>query len=233
MAIRRNGVKRGRPCAYCGSEAAQTVDHVVSKALYPTSKASSRTPRITVPACKACNGGWVDDEPHFRNVLLVAGEPNALVRELWQGKTRRSFEQPDGRRRARDLTEHMEPIETPEGPRHLIYPARDQRVLRIVRKVVRGLCHHHGLISPVSDDQVVADIQRFEIPPAFQDEMVVAHAEADILVYRYSLVDDPHMHSGWVLNFFERTLFFCIVFRSSVARRLAEAEAVRPGSDAA
>jgi len=112
-------------------------------------------------------------------------------------------------------------------------PARDERVLRIVRKVVRGLCHHHGLISPVGDDQVVADIPRFEIPPAFQNEMVVAHAEADILVYRYSLVDDPHMHSGWVLNFFERTPFFCIVFRSSAARRLAEVEALRSGSDAA
>jgi hypothetical protein len=230
--MRRNGVKRGRPCAYYGNEAAQTVDHVVSKALYPPSKRDSRTPRITVPACQACNGSWVDDEPHFRNVMLVAGEPNVAVRELWEGKTRRSFQQPDGRRRARDLTAHMEPVETADGPRHLICPARDERVLRVVRKVVRGLCHHHGLLSPVADDQVVADIHRFEIPAAFQDEMVVAHAETDILIYRYSLVDDPDMHSGWVLSFFERTPFFCIVFRSNAARRHAEVEALKPGSDA-
>ena len=224
--MQRNSVKRGRPCAYCTNGLAQTVDHVVSKALYPLSKQSSRRPRITVPACTACNGSWADDEPHFRNVMLLAGEPNALVRELWEGKTRRSFEQPDGRRRARDLTIHMEPIETPDGPRHLIFPARDERILRIVRKVVRGLCHHHGLLSPVADDQVFADIQRFEIPDEFEDEMVAAHAEADILTYRYGLVDDAHMHSGWVLRFFERTPFFCIVYRSSAARQEAETEAL-------
>jgi hypothetical protein len=167
----------------------------------------------------------MDDEPHFRNVMLVAGKPNVPVQELWEGKTRRSFQQPDGWRRARDLAKYMEPVETADGPRHLIYPARDERVLRIVRKVVRGLCYHHGLLPPVADIQVVADIQRFEIPGAFEDEMVVAHAEADILSYRYSLVDDPHIHSGWVLNFFERTPFFCIVFRSSDARLRADVEA--------
>lgn len=70
-----------RLCAYCGVDGA-TVDHVVSRALYLPSKAASCTPRITVPACAPCNTGWTDDEPHFRNVMMVADEPNAAVREL-------------------------------------------------------------------------------------------------------------------------------------------------------
>jgi hypothetical protein len=34
--------------------------------------------------------------------------------------------------------------------------------LRIVRKIVRGLCHHHNLLSPVLDGQVLADIHAFK-----------------------------------------------------------------------
>jgi hypothetical protein len=202
-----------KPCAYCGNDAS-TNDHVVSRALYPRSKATSPTPRITVPACNLCNGGWADDEAHFRNMLLLSGDPTPAVRELWEGKTRRSFGYADGRKRVRDLAVQLVPVTTPDGERHMIYPAKDERVLRIVRKIVRGLCHHHELLSPVNDGQVLADIQRFEVPPQFLAEMTHAHAEEDVLQYRFSVVDEPDIHSGWLLTFFGRTPFFCIVFRS-------------------
>lgn len=71
------------PCAYCGNGKSGTMDHVVPLALYPPSKATSKLQRITVPACQTCNGSWTDDEPHFRNMMLVAGETNPTVRELW------------------------------------------------------------------------------------------------------------------------------------------------------
>jgi hypothetical protein len=213
-----NTTKPRKPCAYCGGDAS-TDDHVVPRALYPPSKAKSRIQRITIDACEACNNGWSNDEPHFRNVLLVAGDPNPAVRELWEGKTRRSFTYVDGLKRVRDLATQIEPIQTPDGERHMIYPAKDERVLRIVRKIVRGLCHHHNLLSPVLDDQVLADIQRFEVPDEFLAEMTAAHAEEDVLQYRYGIVDEPEIHSGWILNFFGRTPFFCIVFRSVEARQ--------------
>jgi hypothetical protein len=213
-----NTTKPRKPCAYCGGDAL-TDDHVVPRALYPPSKAKSRIQRITIDACEACNNGWSNDEPHFRNVLLVAGDPNPAVRELWEGKTRRSFTYVDGLTRVRDLATQIEPIQTPDGERHMIYPAKDERVLRIVRKIVRGLCHHHNLLSPVLDDQVLADIQRFEVPDEFLAEMTAAHAEEDVLQYRYGIVDEPAIHSGWILNFFGRTPFFCIVFRSVEARQ--------------
>ncbi len=219
-------LKRERLCAYCGSDDVLTVDHVVSSALYPPSKATSRFPRITVPACVACNNGWANDEPHFRSVLLLSGDPTPAVRELWEGKQRRGFAQPDGRKRARDLMEQMVPIMTPEGERYMIYPAKDERVLRIVRKTVRGLCHHHGLLSPVKDEQVWADIQRFEVPTEFLAEMTSAHADEDVLQYRYGVVDEPEIHSSWLLNFYGRTPFHCIVFRSLAARIQFEATSV-------
>jgi hypothetical protein len=161
-----------------------------------------------------CNGSWADDEAHFRNVLLVAGKPTPAVHELWEGKTRRSFAQPDGRRRAGDVAAQFVPVTTAEGDRHMIFPGRDERVLRIVRKTVRGLCYHHGLIWPVKEAQVHADIQLFAVLPEFLDEMTHGATEGDILDYRFGLVDEPEIHSGWLLTYYGRTPFFCIVFRS-------------------
>jgi hypothetical protein len=208
--------KRTKRCAYCENEAS-TVDHVIPKSLYPSSLASSKVQRITVESCESCNNGWSNDEAHFRNVLLLAGDPNSAVRELWEGKAQRSFTYADGSKRARDLVGQLVPVETPEGERHLIYPGRDDRVLRIVRKIVRGLCHHHGLLSPIQDSQVLADIQRFEVQPEFLAEMEHCHAEKDVLEYRFGVVDERGIHSGWLLTFFGRTPFFCIVLRSTEA----------------
>ena len=105
-------------------------------------------------------------------------EPATQV-ELWNGPIIRSFNQVDGRRRALDLFAQMVTIQTLQGERHIVYPGRDPRVLRIVRKIVRGLCKHHKLISPVFDDQVWADIQLYEVPPAFLMEMTSAHVEEE------------------------------------------------------
>ncbi|HXV65120.1 MAG TPA: hypothetical protein VEK15_30785 [Vicinamibacteria bacterium] len=94
--------------------------------------------------------------------------------------------------------------------------------MRVLRKVIRGLCYHHGLLSVVPDDQVWADVQRYEIPPGFFDEMTVAHSEPDIIEYRWTtLPEDELMHSVWRLRFFERTPFYGIVFRSADAMRHA------------
>ncbi len=209
--------KGERRCAYCGHPAT-TDDHVVSRALYPPAKASSRVQRITVPACEVCNGSWKDDEVQFRNIPLVSGEPNEAVRKLWEGKTRRSFGYVDGPRRLRDLLAQMVPVGTATGERHMVYPGRDERVMRVVRKVIRGLSHHHNLLTPVEDSQVWADVQRFEIPPAFLADMTSAHVEEDILNYQFGVINDEEINSFWLLTLYERTPFLGVVFRSLESR---------------
>lgn len=219
-----------RRCAYCGSEDASTDDHVVPTTLYPPSKATSRVQRITVDACPACNKSWMDNEVHFRNILQISGEPTPVVRELWERKTRRSFSYVDGRRRARDMLDHVEEIDTAGGRVPMVFLARDQRVMRVVRKIVRGLCHYHALLSPVLDDQVWSDVQRFELAPRFLAEFKSAHAEEDVFQYRFGVIDDPDIHSGWLLRFFTRTPFFCIVYQSIEARRRLEATWMAPSA---
>lgn len=202
-------------CAYCGIPVARgDREHVIPKCLYPTSKATSKVQRLTVPACNPCNNGWSDDEAHFRNVMLLAGEANDAVHELWNTTAARSFQKVDGNRRVLDLFKQMKPIQTPEGQRFMIYPAKDERVMRVIRKIVRGLCHYHDVLSPVSDARVWADILKYVVPPAFLDEMTIHHREQDIVEYRYQVLNDEHFHSAWLLTFFERRTFIATVSKS-------------------
>lgn len=221
-AVSGRGSVAKQSCAYCGGEAGNERDHVVPSNLYPSSKSSSKVQRITVPACRACNGGWADDEAHFRTMVVIAGPPNAVVNELWEGPTRRSHEEPDGPRRKRDVASQLVPVDTPEGPRYKVYPGRDPRVLRVVRKIVRGLCHHHRLMSPVYESKVWADIKKYEIPTAFRVGFTHAHVEEDVLQYEYTVLDDENLHSAWVLTFFERTPFMGIVARTDAYLSQAE-----------
>lgn len=196
-------------CAYCGLPAPRLErEHVFPRCLYPKSKAQSKVQRLTVPACTSCNNSWADDEAHFRNVLVVAGDPPNLARhELWKNKVLPSFDQPDGARRINDLLEIMKSAQTQTGEREMVYPAEDERVLRVVRKVIRGLSHYHGLASPVPDSNVWVDVLRFRIPDYLLDKMEHHHREKDIAEYRFEITSDPPIVSTWAITFYERVTF--------------------------
>lgn len=205
-------------CAYCGLSSEQlTRDHVVPNSLYPPSRATSKVPRLTVPACRSCNQNWSDDEAHFRNVLIVAGDANDVVRDLWNGKVLRSFRELDGRRRINDLWQQMQSVETPSGERRLIFPANDDRFLRILKKIVRGL-HFHELSRDVSDGMVHVDLLRWKIPQEFIEPMPTLHRESDVFEYQFELFDaftDIPMSSAWLLRFFETRQFIGCVWKDS------------------
>lgn len=200
-------------CAYCGCQR-KTLEqeHVIPRCLYPTSR---RTPvqRITVASCGSCNRGWADDEAHFRNVLLVAGEPNAAVQELWETKARRSFRDVDGRRRLKDLVDRMVPVQVAGQDRWMIYPARDERVLRILKKIIRGLSHFHGVESAISEDRVWADVLKYYIPEELSATVTFHHREPDVCDYWYEAYEDGEHSSLWLLRFFERRIFIGSVSR--------------------
>jgi hypothetical protein len=200
-------------CAYCGvGNVDLTKDHVVPKCLY-SGKPGSKVPRITVPCCIPCNQSWSDDEAHFRNVLLVAGEPNPAVRELWEGKARRSFLEPDGLRRMRELADQLVASPSDGAGRHRIYPAKDERILRVLRKIVRGLLHYHEIETAVADDGLSVDVLTYAIPEGFIKPSEWHHRERDIIEYWYRLYNDGETTSSWILRFFERRTFIAWVRR--------------------
>lgn len=208
-------------CALCGEYRLTTREHVVPRSLYPSSKSRSKFQRITIASCSDCNNGSSDDDAHFRNVILVAGEPNASATELWDGPTRRAFAQIDGVRRAREIFALMEPVPELGGERYKIYPARDERILRTVRKIVRGLAHFHGIQSAIRDNEIVADVMRYTLPDETIEAMQYHHAEPDVLQYAFvNLGAGPDVRSLWILRFFERTSFVAVHFGSSTAAAL-------------
>ena len=144
----------------------------------------------------------------------MAGEPNSPVRELWDSKTRRAFKEVDGHRRTADLFGQMVPVEMPEGQRYKVYPARNERFMRVVRKVARGLSYSHGLLTPVADERVWADVLRFAIPEEFLAAMRYDHRDAEICEYHYQEIHEFDIHSAWIITFIERRTFIALISES-------------------
>ncbi len=204
---------RRRLCSYCGSNVATDSEHVFPKSLYPESRQGSRIQRLTVPACNGCNNGWADDEAHFRNVLALAGEPNPSRQELWETKIVRAFrDQLDGHRRISDLLRIVKPASVDGEDRHMVYPAEDPRVLRVVKKIVRGLSHHHRIESALSESRVWVDIMKYRVPEEFLPEFEYAHREQDIVEYRFTVPGSHGIASAWLVTFFQRVTFVAIVW---------------------
>ena len=204
-----------RLCAYCGKHVQKRErEHVIPRCLYPPSKAGSNVQRLTVSACRQCNQSWADDEAHFRNMLVLAGESNKPVQELWEGKMLPSFDKVDGRRRIIDLVSRFKPVKTQDGVRSAIYPGQDERFMRIVRKIVRGLSYHHRIIWPLSDHRVWADVFKYVTPPGFLEGMEYHHREPDIFSYHYQVLHFEDIHSAWLLTIFERRKFIALVSES-------------------
>jgi len=208
-----------RRCVYCGKIGQTTKEHVVPRCFYPPSKATSRVQRITIRACRPCNDGWADDEAHTKHVLLVAGQSNAAVQELWQSAFRAMTAAADGRRRLFDLVDQLVPMIVDGEERRVIYPARDPRVVRVIRKMVRGLCAHHRVATAVPEERVWVDIIDPPPPPEVLATVELHHVERDIIEYWYNdrLVEHPPLQSVWFLRLFERRNFVALVWRQDPA----------------
>jgi hypothetical protein len=98
-----------------------------------------------------------------------------------------------------------------------IYPGDDHRVVRVVRKVVRGLCHYFGIASAIADRRVFADVPRgWDVPSDILDSMQTYECEREIFHCRYQLlIGNADLHSVWLLTFFENKTFFALVSAST------------------
>jgi hypothetical protein len=209
-----------KPCAYCGAvTGANTGDHVLPTALYPTTT-DPRVQRAKVPACWQCNNSFSDDETHFRNVITMCGpEPSGGRKEIWE-EIVRSFEppphgEPDGERRFNDVTQCIQHLGTwADGtPKLWVYPEHDQRVLRIMRKIVRGLCVHKGWLPWVPDEIVIVRKKQYVVAPGFDDYFEAVYHVPKVLdvkahLFKPELYHEAYsFHSWWQLIFFDSASF--------------------------
>jgi len=204
-------------CAYCGrildESTKKTDDHVFPKNLFPMSRRSGWEP-IMVPACENCNSGWSDDEEHFRNVVNASGDFTPAAEELFLDKIKRSFERAESQGRIRDLLSMSERVEVDGKIRLKIYPARDPRVLNVIRKFVVGLCHHHGIATALSRRRIWVDVLRFSVPGEWLAKLQYEQRVADVVEYWYGVDTEPGLHSVWILRFYGRTAFVAVVSES-------------------
>ena len=163
---------------------------------------------IIIPTCESCNNGSSDDDAHFRTVVVIAGKANADATELWDGPIRRALREVDGRRRVKDVYELMSPATDAGEGQYRIFPANDERVLRVVRKITRGLCFHHQLPTPVEGD-IFSDILRLPPPEGTINSMTSVVALPGVFSYAYGILDDER--SVWILEFFDRTAFVSLI----------------------
>jgi hypothetical protein len=201
------GIKKA--CAYCGKPSnKRDREHVFPKNLYPPSKANSKIQLLTIPACRKCNNSWSDDEAHFRNTLVIAGDPTTSEKkELWEDTINRSFFKVDGLKRRNDLIVHLKQVRIDGQIRFKIYPANDPRVIRIVRKIIRGLCFHHISISPIHDERIFVDVLKYQIPEEFIAQMEYHDRDRDIVEYYYKVLNEDEIHSVWIITFYRTVTF--------------------------
>jgi hypothetical protein len=211
--IRQKLMSLKKPCAYCGELSDKRGrEHLFPSNLYPSSKAKSKVQRLIIPACTKCNNSWSDDEVHFRNMLVIAGDPPTPVKkELWNTDINHSFSKFDGFRRRSDLLKFIMNVKIDGQERQKIYPGNDPRVIRIIQKIVKGLCYYHLKISPLPDEKIWADILKYPIQENFLEEMIYCERDPEIVEYRYQVLGDDEIQSVWLLRFFQTTTFIAIV----------------------
>lgn len=186
--------------------------------MYPADT-DARIQRPTVPECDACKVIWADSETQFRNMMVIAGQPNKSSRELWDDEMKRSFDKASGNRWLLDLVAQLVPVQSASTMCYAVYPQRDDRVMCVVRRMIRGLCHYHKLGSAIADKRVHAQVMTIPIPPAFREQMVKKSLGDTFCQYSYfhfNGADEhfPECHSTWLIRFYERTEFLGLISMS-------------------
>jgi hypothetical protein len=207
---------KNKPCAYCGSIAEdnpRTKGHVLQRSLFPE-KGFESVQRITVPECIKCKAVWQDAEDEFRSIVVLGAEGNNdHANEKWDGPVNRSFQRKeDGIRRIEAMMKSLARRQTSNGEDLRLFPHRSEKVNLVVKKMVRGLCHYHGLATQVHDQAILAN--PFPNSPPDHVKSVV---EFNYLpgVFRYSYfsvhLQPQKIHLHFLLTFYERVSFLGMV----------------------
>lgn len=173
-----------------------------------------------MPECDECQTIWTDAETQFRNILVVAGDPNNSVREKWN-TVLRSFSKPSGKKWAIDLYKAMTPVATESGTQYMVYPYKDPRVNLVLRKIIRGLSAYHKVGEFVPDEHVWVGYAPETLPSSIRNEFFMFSLGDDFVKYGFtSFGDHPEMRSGWIIRFYESRDFIGIISKSGDAKQM-------------
>lgn len=206
-------------CAFC-DELATTKDHIPPESIFSKPRPNNL---IKVPACATCNGGSKLDDEYFRDAMLTGinedkyPEVMALFVRKIEAITNDRKKHGYGWALYKSLQEID--IQTPAGIYLGKAPARlldRERLLKSVRKYVRGLYFHH-LKQRVPDNCEVTSYYWEDLQPQGKEMLLTQSASCvpwnignDAFVYKFVQVpNDPR--SIWLMQFYGHHCFVGII----------------------
>jgi hypothetical protein len=223
------GIETSKPnlkqCIYCGSHEKITSDHVPPRCLF----SKPRPHLITVPACENCNNSARLDDEYFRIVVSAGVENNLEGQRVWREGVIRTL------RRSEKLRQHLlsntraVEIVTPAGvivgTGHA-FKAENDRIKRVVIRVVRGLLWHHYRVK--TDLATVFDLYVDKDVTLINETLQLKRLSSiggTAFQYRHSIAIDDPSSSLWWLSFYQNRHFVVI----ASGKLALEAEKKRKG----
>ena len=213
-------------CVYCGCTEALTDDHIPPKSIFPKQRPSNL---ITVRSCRTCNEGASKDDEYFRLMISMrhdTGDHPAVKKILptiyrsLQKSTKKGFQQA--------LFNSMGDIDiVSAGGIYLgIAPGYDvdlRRLDRVAARITAGLYFHEfGMRIPgnlhvkvysaaglnnVDSNAKARVIDIFDKVTRNQPRVF----GENVFAYWFQQVQGHDTMSAWVLAFYERVAFLCLV----------------------
>jgi len=210
-------------CGYCGKHingkrgVTWEMEHVISDCLYPLTRSQKGVPsinRMTIPACPDCNDSWQKDEAHFKTVMMLAGEPNAAIKNGWPKSRRALQDERYGPANVHAIARNMAKRVVQGEMRTCINPGEDERCWRVARKIVRGLAVYEELFPFVTDDRVLSTMREAIRLPAPIEAMLAAlpplncgERDPSVFTYEYAILNRDNIHSVWFFTIYQTRRF--------------------------
>ena len=213
-------------CIYCGSTEALTDDHIPPKTLFPKPRPSNL---ITVRSCRKCNEGASKDDEYFRLMISMrhdTGDHPAVKKIL--PSIYRSLQKPRKKGFQQALFNSMGAMDVVSGAGVSLGTAQGYdvdlaRLDRVAARLTTGLFYHQFGKRIPSDFHVTAySADGLENVDADAKTRVInifdevtrnePHIFGDgVFAYWFQQVQGHDTMGAWVLAFYQRVGFLCLV----------------------
>src|SRR3989442_5419218 len=207
-------------CIYCRVADGDTRDHVPPELLFPSPKPNNL---VTVPACRPCNKGFQKDDEVLAMFLTSLLGTNEAGMSVWKKKVSNGlWKRSPTFKRVIGSTFHYLPRVLPDGRRGWA-PAlmvETDRILRVLRRIVRGLSwHEHRYCDfPDASVRVLSDAELQVLPVSEARRLSERYGPGvtrvimkDVFEYHYTTASDKYDDSAWWLIFYGATRFLVTV----------------------
>jgi hypothetical protein len=148
-------------CEMSLSEGEESIEHVIPRGLFGQKKGL-----IEVPAHKACNNAFSQDDEYFRLCMTSAAVPHdPIAKKIWDGPVMRGFHRPEMPGLKKATLNALRPVDV-HSPAGIYLGTKDaffqdaKRLHSVVNRITRGLyAYRTGKILPL-DWPVESEMRR-------------------------------------------------------------------------